>query len=374
MKRNFILLIILIGVAIIMTACPVNQQSEDIHTTPDRLEGGSREQIAEPLIRSDDWQQIVEDSDFQIGDEIYMFYNSETGEWNNEDRNVSKSDEKELFVEYGTYPLLNGSTVCLPMAIEFARQHLKMSDKDAYEFTYFDTTAYAYFSLITKEEWWSDANYLGKQLLSKPIDLILVTEPSKSHLELAQEENVKIIKEPICYDAFVFITHKDNPIDSLTVEQVQKIYSGEITNWNQVGGEDAEITAYQREKDSGSQTTMEQLVMDGKKMMNPITVRIVEMSGLIDAVAEYQNNKMSIGYTFKYYVDMLYKSDEIKILKVDGVEPTNENISESIYPFTTNYFGVIRSDDKNNTGGIFLEWIISDEGQRCIEQAGYCPL
>ena len=56
----------------------------------------------------------------------------------------------------------------------------------------------------------------------------------------------------------MFITHKDNPIDSLTIEQIQSIYSGKITNWNQVGGEDLEIKAYQREGNSGSQTAMEQ--------------------------------------------------------------------------------------------------------------------
>ena len=96
-----------------------------------------------------------------------------------------------------------------------------------------------------------------------PVDLIIVTEPSDEEIEMAKKYNIEMLIKPVCYDAFVFITHKDNPVDNLTIEEIQKIYSGQITNWKEVGGNDEKIRAYQREENSGSQTAMEKLVMQG---------------------------------------------------------------------------------------------------------------
>lgn len=137
---------------------------------------------------------------------------------------------------------------------------------------------------------------------------------------LAREHRVEMIVRPVCYDAFVFITHRDNPVESLTVEQIQKIYSGEITNWKEVGGGDAKIITYQREKNSGSQTAMEKLVMKGIPMLSPDTVKVeMGMGALVEAVAEYKNSKSSIGYTYQYYIDKPYKNENIKVLCIEGI-------------------------------------------------------
>lgn len=184
-----------------------------------------------------------------------------------------------------------------------------------------------------------------------------------------------MIIRPVCYDAFVFITHKDNPVDSLTIDQIQKIYSGEITNWKEVSGDDAKIVPYQREENSGSQTAMEKLVMKGIPMLSPDTVKVeVGMGELVDAVAEYKNSQSSLGYTYQYYIDKLYKNENIKVLLVEGISSKPENLRTGAYPFTTPYYGVIRSGDEQKTGGKFLDWMLSDEGQECIAQAGYVPL
>ena len=91
-------------------------------------------------------------------------------------------------------------------------------------------------------------------------------------------------------------------------------------------------------------------------------------------MGEYKNNSSSIGYTFKYYIDTLYKSEKIKVLKVNGVDASEKSIRSASYPFTVSYYGVIRAEDKKNIGGKFLDWMLSAEGQQCIEQAGYCSL
>lgn len=79
---------------------------------------------------------------------------------------------------------------------------------------------------------------------------------------MAAENNVELDVTQIALDGFVFIIHKDNPVDSLTVEQIQKIYIGNITNWKELGGNDEEIIPSTREKNSGSQTVLENVVMN----------------------------------------------------------------------------------------------------------------
>lgn len=337
----------------------VGEAHEHSYGEPDRT--GSYGQINQSLYRPENWKQIVEESSFQLEEKFITEY--DTFGW-----------------KYGSYPSIDGSTVTVPMSVEFARQHLGLNDDEMMEFVWHNTTPDAYENLIYgRDNWGNTSSWMddyGEDVEEfRPVDIILVTEPSDNELRLAEKQKVKLIIEPVCCDAFVFITHKDNPVDSLTVEQVQKIYTGEITNWNELGGKDEQIKAYQREADSGSQTTMEQRVMKGKKMLPAPQIEIEEgMAGLIEAVAEYQNDTFSIGYTFLYYIDTLYKNDSIKTIRIDGIEPSAQNIKTAKYLFSTHYYGVIREEDRNLTGGKFLDWILSKEGQACIEQAGYVKL
>lgn len=362
MKKKNIFVVGIFLVAVFMVFLNrINKNEEGI---PDIT--GSWSQINQTVQRSNNWKQIVKNSQFQLGERRVK------GSWN-----TPSGDEDYYEIEFGTYPSLDGSTVAIPMAVEFARQHLALSDKDANDFASFSTTHYAYENLIMKQ-----TNTLGMIRSSNtflvenhPVDLIIVTEPSDDEINLAKENNIEMIIEPMCYDAFVFITHKDNIVDNLTIEQIQKIYSGEITNWNEVGGKNQKIKAFQREQNSGSQTAMENLVMKGIPMLSPNIVKVaMGMGMLVDAVGEYENSQASIGYTYKYYIDTLYKNENIKILKVNGVLPENEKLRNKTYPFTTNYYGVIRKEDEQKTAGKFLKWMLSSEGQKCIEQAGYIPL
>lgn len=322
---------------------------------------GSWGSINQNVERGDNWQQIVTDSPFKLGEITPV---TEDGFINNH-------------CDKGTYPHIDGSTVCVPMAVEFARQHLGFHDTTANQFVQFSTTHYAYENLMNPTS--SMQNYVhygfDAYIEMGGVDLVIATEPSDEEIAQAESLGITLKKTPVCYDAFVFITHKDNPIESLTVEQIKKIYTGEIKNWNEVGGKNEKIRAFQREKNSGSQTAMENLVMGGADMIDPIKVKVIEGMGmLIDAVAEYENETASLGYTYRYYIDTLYKNDNIKTIAVNGIDPTDENIRNSSYPFTTNYYGVIREEDENEIGGQFLDWILSDEGQKCVAQAGYITM
>ncbi len=313
------------------------------------------------LTLHDNWKEIVTDSDFQFG-------KIET---------IQLTGGTALVQRFGNYPNLDGSTVSVPMAIEFARQHLKMTDEDIPGFVAFSTTHVAYENLIRSQPT-TFSVIQSKELMldfTHPVDLIIVTPPSQEELAFAEKSGVEMILEPVCYDAFVFITGQDNPVDSLTAEQVRDIYSGKITNWKEVGGADSDIRAFQREPNSGSQTAMENLVMKGRKIVPPETFEIIAgMGSLVETVAEYENSRSSLGYTYNFYLETLYRHENIKVLQIDGIPPTAENLRSGLYPFTANYFAVIRAADREKTGGKFMDWMLSDEGQQCIEQAGYVPI
>lgn len=323
---------------------------------------GSWGSINQNVERGEDWQQIVTDSPFKLGEITSVI--EEYGEENN-------------YCDKGTYPHIDGSTVCVPMAVEFARQHLGFHDTTANQFVQFSTTHYAYENLMNPVSSMQNYVHYGFDAFIEMggVDLVIATEPSDEEIAQAESLGITFKKTPVCYDAFVFITHKDNPVESLTVEQIKKIYTGEIKNWKEVGGKDEKIRAFQREKNSGSQTAMENLVMGGTDMIDPIEVKIiVGMGELVDTVAEYENETASLGYTYRYYIDTLYKNDNIKTIAIDGIAPTDDNIRNRAYPFTTNYYGVIRAGDEEAIGGQFLNWILSDEGQKCVAQAGYIAL
>lgn len=253
----------------------------------------------------------------------------------------------------------DGSTATIPITAELCRQFID-SDCDIQKLMYHNTTHIAYENLIAR----------------KNKDIIFVTPPSDEETQLAADCGVELKMTPVALDGFVFITHKDNPVNSLTVEQIQDIYSGKIKNWKDVGGNDEEITAYQREKNSGSQTAMEQMVMKDKKLMDsPMALNIFGMGELIECVAEYQNDSCSIGYTYYYYMSNLYKNPDIKMIEVNGISPDNENLKNGTYPFTVPYYEVIRGDEEAGSSACQIyDYMISDEGQDIIELAGYCSV
>ena len=188
--------------------------------------------------------------------------------------------------------IIDGSTATIPITAELFRQFYGYTDKQVEKspVVLHTTTHSAYLNLIHHLH-----NTYGGI-----ISLIFVTSPSDEEIEYAKNKNIELDLTPIAKDGFVFITHKNNPVDSLTIEQIQDIYTGKITNWKELGGKNLDIKAYQREKNSGSQTAMEQMVMQGKKMLSPRNVLTDDymyetMGGLIDAVAEYENGPASIG-------------------------------------------------------------------------------
>lgn len=209
--------------------------------------------------------------------------------------------------------------------------------------------------------------YLGE----KKTDIFFGGYPSEEQIAEAKANGTEFIYTPVAQEAFVFFVHKNNPIDNLTTEQVQGIYSGEITNWKELGGKDEEIAAFQRNPGSGSQSMLIRF-MDGKEIMEPPTEMIDDlMVGIIEQVADYKSKSGSIGFSFRYYLEGIIKNPDIKILSIDGVAPTVENIKNGTYPITGPLYAVTWEGNHNENVEKLIEWILSDEGQEIIEKTGY---
>lgn len=204
-----------------------------------------------------------------------------------------------------------------------------------------------------------------------------LSEPSDDILRQAKEANVEFDMTGIGKDGFVFIVNKDNPVNSLTIEQIQKIYTGEITNWSQVGGNNEEIVAYQREQNSGSQNLMEKMVMKDIKMKNaPSGLMISSMEGLIDSVAKsYDNSKSSIGYSIYIYAKEQYVKDNIKFLSINGVYPTDETIANGSYPLSKIVYAITRKDvPEDSNVRKLISWLLTSEGQKIVVEGGYSKI
>ena len=210
-----------------------------------------------------------------------------------------------------------------------------------------------------------------ERLMNGGIDIFFGAQPSIQQIEAAREKGVKFILTPIGKEAFVFFVHKDNPVDSLTLEQIQDIYQKKITNWKEVGGSRRRIMPFQRPENSGSQTTMLTKVMQEKLLPEPVMEEYIEgMSGVITKVAEYRNYSSALGYSFRYFATGMNPNDNIKLLGIDGVLPTVENIRNDTYMFTVDIYAVTANSTNENTE-LLVQWLTSEQGQDFIEACGY---
>lgn len=220
------------------------------------------------------------------------------------------------------------------------------------------------------------------RLINGEVDLIVVTEPSEEELKLAKEADVELEIIPVVKEGFVFYVNEKNPVKSLSLKQIQDIYTGNIRNWKELGGNDKEIVAYQRPENSGSQTGMYSLVMKDKKIMEAPKEDLIEtMFEIINLVSNYDNGENSIGYSYYYYATTMFEdmdkdiADRIRLLEVDGVAPNDETIKNDTYPLGTAYYIVInKKEPKNSNTRKLVDAMLSVRGQLVAKEAGYVPV
>jgi len=209
-------------------------------------------------------------------------------------------------------------------------------------------------------------------------DILIVSEPAPEVFDELKTMGFEIEMAPIALDALVFVVNSDNPIDSLTHQQLKDIYTGKITNWSKVGGNDIEIVPFQRNAEAGSQVLMEKLVMDGQNMTEAPTQSFMVAFGMgemITAMKGFDGSANAIGYTVFFFAEDMGMAEGLKILAIDGVSPNTETIRSGEYPFLNPYYVVIGANEaENSPARIMWTWLQTSDGQKLVALEGYVSI
>jgi len=257
------------------------------------------------------------------------------------------------------YPVVDGSTATIPLSEAVYQLATGATKEEAASAIVHTKTSNSYYRLMSGEA-----------------DLLFVYEPSEEVVKYMEDEGYKLKIKPIGKDALVFMENASNPVESLTQKQLVQIYTGRITNWAEVGGEDRELLAFQRPADSGSQTMMQKLVMGKEPMVEGTNVIYFKsMEGILEAMADYNNEGNTLGYSVYFYAQNMYQLPELKFMKVNGIEPSLETIYDNSYPYVNDFYVAIREDEPidSNAYKIF-DWLTGEEGQTLVGQLGYVPV
>lgn len=195
-----------------------------------------------------------------------------------------------------------------------------------------------------------------------------IKEKEKEHVEKAFHKMV--IEIPVAIDALTIFTNKNNPIKELSIKQLQKIFSGEIKNWHEVGGSDSEIIVYSRENNSGTYDFFKEHVLKGEDFSETASY----LPGTAAIISAIQRDIHGIGYG-----GIAYLPKEISALSIKkddssrAVPPILQNIKNHEYPLARElYFYSI--GEPEGLSKSFIEYALSLEGQKVCEQVGYFPI
>lgn len=289
-----------------------------------------------------------------------------------EDHNLSTTIMSDTAKKYGVtdenYPKIDGSTSTLSIVRAINRVMYEGDENSNYPETASKTVP-SYNLLINGD-----------------VDMIIVPYASSDVLELAESKGVNLEFYPIASEALVFVTPTENKAENITREQVRRIYLDYgIKNWSELGGADRELVPICRNADSGSQSQMDNLILEGSKMHPDIQKNYVEltMEGMMELVAFYHNGGLdgkptdsyALGYTLYTYLksmgEMTGIDERLKMLSFEGVAPTDNNIADGSYPLADAYYVVVRRDlSQEHSARSIIKWLESDDGKAEIRRLG----
>jgi phosphate transport system substrate-binding protein len=276
-------------------------------------------------------------------------------------------------------PILDGAEACYPIYTAVAKTLYKDIDKieeKVYEQVENKTGDWSeedvvYYKNNGKIVTFTNSKVGYYRLIDGEADLFFGARPSKEQLDYAQSEKKEIESIVIGKEAFVFFVEEDNPIEDISSDDLRKIYSGQIRNWKELGGKNQKIIAFQRPEDSGSQVMMHYFMKD-VPLKEAETVEMIDaMSGVVKKVKQYHNEQGALGYTFRYFLEGLQQEKGVRMLSVDGVYPSVENIKNNTYPIIADLVVSKLKDNEKNNVNKMIEFLLSQDGQYIIEKTGY---
>lgn len=221
-----------------------------------------------------------------------------------------------------------------------------------------------------------------QRLINGEVDMLFASVyPASDILAIAEEKGVELELIPIAYDAMIFFTNKDNPTEGLTKEQITNIYVNDAYDtWSEISGSDALMYPYCRNNDSGSHAQMEKHFLNGNEIHPEVQKETsYTMSNVLtDVMAAKTDNPLgyALGYSIYYYYHNMFMfypvEEELKLLAIDGIMPTDETIANGTYPLSNNTYIVLRKDTPEDAPARKMaEFMLTETGQNCVENAGF---
>lgn len=186
-----------------------------------------------------------------------------------------------------------------------------------------------------------------------------------------EEEGLGLTDIPIAFDGIAVIVNSENPVDELSTEQLRQVFSGEITNWSELGGEDRDIDLVNRDEASGTREAFKKIVMGDDARFDRSAVVLPGTGQVRDVVSRSAG---AIGYISVGFVEPRFSSAEVKSLRVDGVEASEETVTSGKYPIARR----LHFFTKGEPSGLakkYIDYVLSDAVQKgVVVDAGFVPV
>lgn len=276
-----------------------------------------------------------------------------------ENSQTAKLNEEASLTLADHLPTLDGATALYPVYAAFAE------------------TVYDRASFSSDDVLCTNTSNAYEAVISGGRDIIFVAGASEKQKAKAKLSGADLKFTPIGREAFVFLTGTNNPVNSITYQQIRNIYSGKTAYWGTLGWKDGgKIIAFQRPEGSGSQTGLQNL-MGNLPILSPQPLpddSLIGTNSLMKQVSvKWRGVQPALGYSYRYYAAVMFANPNAKMLSIDGVKPSIENIRNGSYPFTANFYAVTNGEPSGNSKRL-IDWILSQQGQDIIEKTGYTPI
>lgn len=187
-----------------------------------------------------------------------------------------------------------------------------------------------------------------------------ISEIGMSSRELKDEEKGSVQGTTVAYDGIALLVNPENPVKNISLEDVKKIYTGEITNWKEVGGDDAPIVVVSREEGSGTRDAFQEIVgYESEELLKDATIS--DGSGAVKTTVA--GNKNAIGFASFEYID-----NTVSALNINDVEPTADNVKSGDYKLSRPFILVTKEDSLTENGQKLINFVLSAEGQQIVEE------
>ncbi len=270
---------------------------------------------------------------------------------------ITDEDLYAVEVEEEHWPVIEGTAAFLPYYTAAAARMLDTGEAEASRSVLCTVSDLAYSDLI-----------FGSA------DLIFCFLPNEQQVRLADAEGVTLACYPVLNEAFVFFVTPDNPVDSLTAQQLRDVYTGAVTDWSELGGKEGPVVPFYRPEGFSDFAGLTAFVADSASLVPaPVQTKEGSMGESAEVAANFDGSAGAIGCGYLSAVLQQYKDTDLKILAVDGCEASAANIQSGAYPFISQACAVIRGGEEESPAGQLAQWCAWPLGQALAAEKGYVP-